>query len=174
MKKNLRIILAGPGAVGKTTFLRRLAEGKFHEHMDFTVAYEESTTNVKSHKVSILDVGGQPQFRKDRIAFYEIFEPDGIIFMFSLSRKRSLKGVEEFLNEVFAEIDYIPFMLVGSKADEWDKDNIKDTDLFELQGRFKSVLDKLTKSDLPYLNISSKTGQNIEKVFPLLIKTYNW
>lgn len=167
---SLRIIIAGSGSVGKTSFLRRLKGKKFTEHLDFTVAYEETSYSFLEHKIFILDVGGRTRFRKDRMGYYEEFNPDAVIFMFSLRGKNSLEVVDEFAEEIFSVIDQVPFILVGSKADIWDENVVPIKDISKLRKELTNLQSKITIKELPYLEISAKTGLNIKEVFPALIK----
>ena len=167
---SLRIIIAGSGSVGKTSFLRRLKGKKFTEHVDFTVGYEETSYSFLKHKIFILDVGGRTKFRKDRMGYYAEFNPDAVIFMFSLRGKRSIEVVDEFADEIFSVIDQIPFILVGSKADIRDEDVVTSKAISKLRKDLSDLQSKITIKELPYLEISAKTGLNIKEVFPALIK----
>jgi len=101
---------------------------------------------------------------------YERFAPDDIIFMFTLSSRVSLQGIERFIDNIFSRTKQVPFVLIGSKADEWDKNTLTKEDVTNLQKKLSLIQQKIGIPHVPYLSISSKTGENVENVFPTLIE----
>jgi len=162
--KSLRIILAGPGAVGKTTFLKRLKSGTFDPDTAFTIGFEESNVkyehNGKTFLFKITDISGQPQFKFDRIGYYQ--GSDAAILVFSLKSPRSLKSVKEFYNEIVDQCGKIPMIIAGAKSDQWNKEDLPES---EIKEKIDDIQEKI-----PYCLFSSKNGENINSVFEKLVE----
>ena len=162
--KSLRIILAGPGFVGKTTFLKRLKSGKYDPDTAFTIGFEESNIKYeykgKNFLFKIIDISGQPQFEFDRKGYYK--GSDAAILVFSLRSPRSLKEVGGFFNEIIDVCGKIPMIIAGAKADLWEKEDFPESII-------KEKIEKIKKK-IPYCLFSSKNGKNIGKVFEKLVE----
>lgn len=117
--ERLRIILAGPGAVGKTTFLKLIKTGKFDEYTPHTVGAERSNLKQifmgKEYFLEVIDIGGQIQFSYMRQDYY--FKADGAILMFSLSFPKTLNDLKTFYKEIADACGKIPMVITGNKAD---------------------------------------------------------
>ncbi|MFW9905072.1 MAG: ADP-ribosylation factor-like protein [Candidatus Thorarchaeota archaeon] len=97
------ILFIGPSEAGKTSILRRLVTGEFHDPQP-TLGFREE--NVA--KVRIIEIGGQPSFRK----YWEVAlkqNPVRIFFVIDVTKKNDY---EEFLSfhEIYSE--YRPFSLL--------------------------------------------------------------
>ncbi|MBA7515197.1 hypothetical protein ES705_07236 [subsurface metagenome] len=164
--ERLRIILAGPGAVGKTTFLRFIRTGEFDEHTPYTVGAEESILKQlyegKEYLLRVIDIGGQIQFSYMRKDYYS--EADGAILMFSLSFPKTLNDLKTLYKEVIDECGNIPMIITGNKSDRWDNNNF-------LEKNIISTIQELRKN-APICFISVKTGQNADLVFPKLLEFF--
>ncbi|MFW9785924.1 MAG: GTP-binding protein, partial [Candidatus Heimdallarchaeota archaeon] len=71
-----KCIVIGPGAVGKSSLVRRFIENKFEVNYNFTIGVDFLAKTVeyeknKFAKLSIWDVGGQERFKVLRRSFYE-------------------------------------------------------------------------------------------------------
>jgi len=162
--KSLRIILAGSGAVGKTTFIKRFKSGTFDPDTAFTIGFEES--NIKydykgnNFLFKIIDISGQPQFKFDRIGYYH--GSDAAILVFSLKSPRSLETVKELFNEIEDQCGEIPMIIAGAKADQWNKVDFPES-------LIKEKIDKIQEK-IPCCIFSSKNGENVSLVFEKLVK----
>ncbi len=160
----LKILTAGEGAVGKTTYLQRYTTGSFLESLKLTIGVEFFTKTViiddNECYLIIWDFGGQNQFR--RILPSYVAGAHGALFMFDLTRiVQSLKNVEDWWRVLTKHGD-IPIILLGTKL---DLVTVKLTPYdFEY---IKSV--KKDYNFVEYMETSSKTGENIEKGILTLI-----
>ena len=92
-----KIVLIGPGAVGKTSLLQRFVHNKFSEGYSLTIGVDFLSKEVKvepgeSARLTIWDVGGQERFRFMRSRFYD--GASGALLVFDLSRAQTYKEIK--------------------------------------------------------------------------------
>ncbi|MBD3408380.1 MAG: GTP-binding protein [Candidatus Lokiarchaeota archaeon] len=156
-----KLLLVGSGGVGKTSLASRLVGDKYEES-PMTVGLDISTCELEDKedgsklKIVTFDLGGQERFR----SFQKDFSIGSKICLvtFDLSRYNSLLELEEWISF----IDCIPKegrILVGNKSDL--SCEVSDSDIDEISKRY----------NMPWLKVSSKTGENIDKLEGLIIET---
>jgi len=160
-----KIVLIGPGAVGKTSLIQRFVHNKFSEKYELTIGVDFLTKTVELDRgvtrLSIWDIGGQERFKFMRNRFYS--GAGGAILVFDLSRSQTYKDIKKWLKEFrqFAG-NNIPFILIGNKAD-----------LVEDIGEVikKSEAQKFAENERSiYIETSAKTGDNVEEAFIQLVR----
>lgn len=162
----LKLIVIGPGAVGKSSLIRRFVENKFSFHYKFTIGVDFMTKNVeyepgKSAKLTLWDIGGQERFKVLRRSFYE--GTHGALVVFDLSRANTFTKMKEWLSDArqYIENDF-PAIIIGNKVDLIPE--IGETfDRNEPQQYAKA-------EHSTYIETSAKTGDNVEKAFLDLTK----
>ncbi len=159
-----KILIAGDGGVGKTTLLYRYKEGRFIEDTSMTLGVEFSlkTIMVDEFKVDlqIWDFGGQDRFRHMLPNYCE--GALGALLMVDLTRPTSFNSVEEWVKILRVTNEDLPIILVGTKNDLVEDDVRVDDELaMEIQS---------DNNLFEYLKTSSKTGENIEKCFDVLVR----
>ena len=161
-----KICLFGPGGVGKTTLTRKYLTGLFEEDTKFTMGasifVKHLKINDKKVLVQIWDFGGEQQYRF-LLPVYSHGSAGGI-FMFDLSRYSTIKDIEEWITIFKEGLDKnereLPLLLVGGKLDLSEKRSVS-----------KEVALEFAKKNecFEYIECSSKTGENVEKLFEILI-----
>ena len=162
-EKTVKIVVAGDGGVGKTSFLNRLVHDNFDIKSELTKGVDFFSKNIKVNGTDInfvmWDFAGQDQFKSLLDGFV-----DGSIaafLLFDLTRASTVENVVNWL-EKLKKLSNMPIMILGTKYDL-------------LENKFESNLDhyliSLVESDnlLRFMKISSKTGYNIKEVFHSLI-----
>lgn len=148
--------IIGDGAVGKTTFINRLASGEFINNGsdDKTITWEK---NVSIHVKTSLNT-----------------DADGVVLMFDIHRPESFKYLEKYL------ATDVPLVLVGNKCDvEFKEDNVKN-DLDENDNDYSDNAEnrwyvkkwrelQQTSTKMKFYEISAKSGYNLDKPFNALI-----
>ena len=115
-----KVILIGPGAVGKTSLLERFVRNRFSEKYELTIGVDFLTKTVEigpdSVRITISDIVGQERFKFMRNRFYD--GATGALLVFDLSRRQTYKDIKKWLNKFhqFAG-NNVPFVLIGNKAD---------------------------------------------------------
>ncbi len=161
---SFKIILIGPGAVGKTSLLNRFVKNSFSDSykltlgVDFLVKAVELESGVKS-KLNIWDIGGQKRFDFMKRSFYK--GAKGCLLVFDLTRAETYIEMREWLSDLHNSVgEEIPFILVGNKADL-----IEETGEIVDRGEAQKFAEQ---SNSLYLETSAKTGLNVEDAFKKL------
>jgi len=158
-----KVLIAGDGGVGKTTFLTKYTKGEFVMNTKMTIGLEFFIKEVIYNNYNIIfqiwDLSGQDQFRflhKDFTAGSRCS-----LLLFDLTRPSTINNLEEWIKIIRKKSSKLPIILIGSKLDLIDKINVGDDMALKLKKKYKFA---------DYIKISSKTGENIEAVFQLLVK----
>jgi len=156
-----KVILIGPGAVGKTSLLNRFINQQFESSYRMTMGVDFLNKDVevddKKVKLNLWDVGGQERFKFMHQNFYK--GASGALLIFDLTRAATF---ETLVNKWHAEMikfigHSIPFILVGNKVDLLpDVGNVIDSD---------KVTEFADSNFSIYIQTSAKTGEKVEDAF---------
>ncbi|MFW9997359.1 MAG: GTP-binding protein [Candidatus Odinarchaeota archaeon] len=158
MPRITRVIFAGPGASGKTTLIQRYVDGVFNPSTPMTVGFEEHVITLKGEDFAFIDIGGQPQFKFQRMGFYRWGKM--VILSLPLDIENPYEKVEMFFKEIIQVIGKRPMILLGTKSDKWDGKNPSEASIVEFKNRLENKLGE----NIPFIITSAKTGENIEEV----------
>jgi small GTP-binding protein len=117
----LKICAIGSGSVGKTSLIRRYAEGKFETNYLPTLGVDITTKKIQvdnNHvKLILVDTAGQEFFGKLRPSYYR--GASACLIMFALNEKKTFNAVPDWLAEFRRHIPdtTIPIALAGNKKD---------------------------------------------------------
>jgi Ras-related protein Rab-8A len=115
----VKVILAGDGAVGKTTLVRRLCTDQFDSRRAITIGVEFHIHDVPHDssrtRLIVWDVGGQEQFAFTRRAFYRGGKAVGLVY--STSDRRSFERLAQWRSEINQMLPNAPVVLAGNKND---------------------------------------------------------
>ena len=156
-----KCVVIGPGAVGKSSLMRRFVENRFELSYHFTIGVDFLAKIVeyekeKFAKLSIWDVAGQERFKILRRSFYKGIH--GALLVFDLSRAQTFTDMKKWLIDLRSIIEEkIPVVIIGNKSD-----------LLPEVGEVitRNEPKKLAESEKSiYIETSAKTGENVENVF---------
>ncbi|MBD3255013.1 MAG: GTP-binding protein [Candidatus Lokiarchaeota archaeon] len=163
-KNYMKIILAGDGAVGKTTMGKRLAGNLGTENnIKMTPGVEFHSLVIDSYepiKIQLWDLGGQKQFRELQDDFFD--KATIVILMFSVDRYHTFMNLESWL-------DLIPSNLLDKIyliANKIDSDN-------RTVPR-KKALQFANLHNMTYYEISAITGRGFEEFQEDLLNTIEY
>ena len=164
VEKTVKIVVAGDGGVGKTSFLNRLVHDNFDINSELTKGIDFFSKSLQINGTDInfvmWDFAGQKQFKSLLDGFVE--GSIAAFLLFDLTRVSTIENVVNWLGKL-KEISNMPIIIIGTKYDM-------------LENKFESSIDQylmsLVESNnlLKYMKISSKTGYNIVEVFHALIE----
>lgn len=157
LQKLLKITVVGEGGVGKTTLIKRYITGVFsHSKTTIGVSFAIANVNIQNTvvKMQIWDLAGEERFRNLLPSFCK--GSNGALVVFDLSRYPTFLALAEWIELVRKNTCSIPIILAGSKAD-LTADKTVD------QHQIKELIDKYCLKN--YYSFSSKTGENIDKIF---------
>jgi small GTP-binding protein len=156
-----KVLTAGDGGVGKTTLLHRYIHDKFVANTQMTLGVEFFTKELEFNEADVMlqlwDFGGQEQFRfmLERYAL----GAKGALILFDLTRLITIESIEEWVSICRKGDPNLPIIFVGSKLDLGEDIVVNDDMAIKIQEEFKFI---------DYIKVSSKTGENVEKIFQKL------
>ncbi|KAJ3423858.1 hypothetical protein M0813_09778 [Anaeramoeba flamelloides] len=119
MSKELKLVVVGDGAVGKTCALMSYSKNEFPKQYVPTVFDNYSTTVYVGGKPVILtlwDTAGQEDY--DRLRPLSYPGTDVFLLMFSVVSQTSMENIRiKWLKEIKHHCENTPFILVGTKID---------------------------------------------------------
>ena len=157
-----KIVVLGDGGVGKTSLIRRYVDRSFRERYLMTIGVDFSTKQINigdaTYRLQIWDTVGQERYKFLNKSFF--MGASAAIVVFDLTSENTFNlGVINRLNDLYESIGRIPIILAGNKVDLEDNRTVQETDGV-------SVANKLS---CPYVEISAKTGENVDEVFQQLL-----
>lgn len=162
----LKVIVVGPGGVGKTSVTQRYLKGRWMSSLKFTIGVDFSlkTVTVGNHRVKlqIWDTGGQEKFTAVRPVYYK--GAVGAMIVFDLTNRKTFEDMDKWVREVETHCGHIPTMLVGNKSDLTDMRQVT-TEEAEDYAKEKGIS---RHAILPFMASSAKDGQNVDAVFSKL------
>ncbi len=177
VRTNFKFIIAGEGAVGKTTLVQRYLGRPFHAQYLVTLGVQTSITSVnlapligiqKTVNLQLWDLAGQPQFRNVLKPFF--VGTDEAIIVGDLSRVSTFETVTDWIMQTNKNnMKKTQFLLVGSKFDLIEKPGIS---LIPLIKEHLLRIKEFTSRDineLLFLETSAKNDLNINEVFEIAI-----
>ncbi|MFW9937110.1 MAG: Rab family GTPase [Candidatus Thorarchaeota archaeon] len=157
-----KLLLLGDASVGKTSFTKRYVYNLFNpsERLTIGVDFHVKTVELQGKKVKlqIWDVGGEERFRFLLPTY--CLGANAAFLLYDITRPQTLDNINEWTSIVRQKGGPIPIMLVGSKIDLADNQR-KVPREYGIQIAEKNNM-------ASFAEISSKTGQNVNKTFEVL------
>ena len=160
IKLIFKICVIGDGAVGKTSFCKKLFNNGFNSKYIPTLGVEIYPILIKTNYGNILvnlwDTAGQEKFGGLRDGWY--LGSKAFIIMFDVSSKSSYKNIQKWYDSIMRICPNILVVLCGNK-----------TDLINNRIIYKNNI-KYEKQNITYLDISVKNNINLNKVLLTIIQ----
>ncbi len=176
----VKVVLLGNAAVGKTSLRRRWMGERFTSEYiqtigaDFSIKEIKIKTNEKAkiYKYQVWDLAGQIQFHAVRRGYYQ--GALGAIIMYDITNTESFQSVPVWINELwrYNTLGVTPLILIANKIDL--RNEIPQTLTPEQGKNYAKQLSELTLPqgfEIPFIETSAKTGENVDRAFQLLGKT---
>jgi Ras-related C3 botulinum toxin substrate 1 len=164
-QQNIKCVVVGDGAVGKTCLLISYTSDSFPEEYVPTV-FDNYTVNVsvdgKMIAVGLWDTAGQEDY--DRLRPLSYPQTDVFLISFSLTSKTSLDNVRSrWYPEIQLHAPNVPIILVGTKLDlkREEEKSVDSADAQRVAAEIKAV---------KYLECSAKTQEGLKQVFDEAIR----
>ena len=157
-ESSISLILIGDTHVGKTNFLTRYMDNKFHEVFISTVGIEREIKGVKIdnkiYKLTIWDTAGQERFKSLPIKYYK--GAKGAFVVYDITRKQSFDSVDRWINDLKAAADKkLSVIIIGNKCDLEDQRQVT-----KEQGE-----EKAKNNEVAFMETSAFSGENLDKAF---------
>jgi small GTP-binding protein len=159
-----KVCLLGDAGVGKTSLIRRYVYSMFDEKYVTTIGTNVSAKILhleqKGRKVIvkllIWDLMGNPRFKKVRET--AIRGASGAVIVCDMTRKETLKAIEEWTGSMLESAGDVPWILIINKNDLKVDDGITHDEVAACAYRY----------GVPYYFTSAKTSENVEEVFRVM------
>jgi len=171
-----KIVLIGDGGVGKTSIARRyLGEGFTQEYIktigaNFYVKRTIFTDNFFGRILiewSIWDLAGQPTWDQVRPLYYK--GAKAALVVFDVTNARSYYNIPKWISEFWKNAGgVLPFVLVGNKIDL--RDAHPNALSPEVGQKYAKLASQQVGVEIPYIETSAKTGENINEAFNYLAR----
>ena len=176
-KIRVKIVLVGDGGVGKTSIARRYLGEAFRGEYKKTIGaefyvkkniYHDDELGDIQIEWLIWDLAGQPTFDQVRPLYYRGAKASLVVF--DITRPETYYNVPKWINEFWKHSGGVfPFVLVGNKVDL--RDAFADSAVPSRVGfEYARVTSKYVGVQIPYIETSAKTGENIEQAFDFLAR----
>ncbi|MFX1364212.1 MAG: Rab family GTPase [Promethearchaeota archaeon] len=156
-----KIMMLGDASVGKTSLTMRYISGYFMEDLKLTIGvdfYSKTTSfNDKKVKLQIWDFGGEERFRFLLSQYSK--GANGAFFLYDITNQTSLDHLPDWTQVIREHAGEIPIMLIGSKVDLHE---------FRSVSRDDGILAAKKYNLSSFVELSSKTGENVEKAFNVM------
>ncbi|XP_062996240.1 ras-related protein Rab-39B-like [Elgaria multicarinata webbii] len=158
-----RIIMLGDSTVGKSSLLKRYAEGVFLESInqtvgvDFYVHFVEIEPDLRI-KLQFWDTAGQERFRSVTRSYYR--NSAGGVLMFDLTNRASFESIRNWHQEVIDTVKphHVAFVLVGHKSDLKAERKVGQKEAEKLAASLEAK----------YIETSAKSNSNVQEAFQML------
>ena len=162
----LKILTLGDTTVGKSSIVLRYSDDKFNESntlatigIDFKI--KQVYRGGELIKVSIYDTAGQERFQNIIKHYYR--GANGVLLTYDITNRSSFEKLDFWLQDLKENSDDIEDLyicLIGNKIDIEDKREV-----------MSEEANKYAKdNNMPYFEVSAKTGEGIKKLFDDVIK----
>lgn len=159
---SFKVILIGDSSVGKTSIISQYIQGTFKTGTQTTVCTEMRKKTIAmdlstTAELTIWDTCGEERYKSVTKSQYH--NSNGVILVYDINDKKTFMNLSEWHHDVCANTDKYAFIiLVGNKVDLERKVNLKDVEQFA------------TEKQIPFFEISAKTGINVQLIFEDLLK----
>ena len=161
----IKILTLGEHGVGKSCIIIRYIADKFDNKTQSTLAVDFKTKFIQKGneiiKLSIFDTAGQEQYKYLIKSYYN--GANGILLIFDITDRNSFEQLNSWLKDLknnSDDLDNMFICLVGNKSDLNEKREVS----YEEANKFAK------EKNMPYIEVSAKTGDNINKLFSIMTK----
>ncbi|MBD3343073.1 MAG: GTP-binding protein [Candidatus Lokiarchaeota archaeon] len=156
-----KVMMLGDASVGKTSLTLRYISGFFLKDLKLTIGVDfySKTINFQDKKVKlqIWDFGGEERFRFLLSQYCK--GANGAFFLYDITNSITLDHLPDWTQIIREHAGDIPIMLIGSKCD---------LEEFRSVSREEGNLAAKKYNLASFIELSSKTGENVEKAFELM------
>ncbi|KAL4442209.1 hypothetical protein ABPG74_009227 [Tetrahymena malaccensis] len=169
---NTKIIIVGPGGIGKSTFIQFYVNGKYVVNPNATVLCDFFVKQVKYKneqvRLEIWDTAGQPQFQNLISQFYR--NTSAAILAFDINKVETLRQLDFYFNDLNNQLgqDVIK-VIISTRCD------LKGQKYDDNSNPIKAVSDEeinqyVKEKGLKYFETSSKQDIGVKDTFNYIIE----
>ena len=153
---NIKVVVIGDTAVGKTSISARFVKDEFHEFSESTIGAAFLTKTINDTKFEIWDTAGQERYRSLTPMYYR--GAGASLIVFDITDKNSFDNAKSWIKEIQEKArENCIIILVGNKC---DLDNrVISYDIANQYAEDNGIF---------YIETSAKNNINIENVFEII------
>ncbi len=163
-KEAFKIVIAGDGAVGKTSTAKRLAGTlDISQALSMTPGIDFQSFKIESYEsidCQLWDLGGQDQFREIQDDFFH--GATIVIFMFTIDRYSSFMNLKSWLELIPKNVE-ISYFLLANKIDALNR--VVDR---------QHAIEFANANKMTYYEVSALTGKGFDEFKEDLFKTLEY
>ena len=156
-----KFLFLGETSVGKTSILLRYTDDSFNSFLPTVgvdVKYKYIKYEDKKIRLDIWDTAGQERFKN--IAKNYFRGANGIVLVFDISNKESLKKLKYWIKDCIPNIDPEAELVIAENKIDLESERVISKESIKEFGE---------KNNIEIFPTSAKTGEGIENVFSYLI-----
>ena len=161
----IKLLTLGETEVGKTSIVLRYSDDKFHDNKIATIRIDFKIKIIKKGdkkiKVSIYDTAGQERFKNIVKHYYK--GANGVLLIYDITKRDTFEKLEFWLEDLKENSDNLNNLFIYLIGNNNDLEERREVD-FEKANNFAK------EKNIPYIEVSAKTGNNIKKLFDEMIK----
>jgi len=161
----IKLLTLGETEVGKTSIVLRYSDDKFHDNKIATIGIDFKIKIIKKGdkkiKVSIYDTAGQERFKNIVKHYYK--GANGVLLIYDITKRDTFEKLEFWLEDLKENSDNLNNLFIYLIGNKNDLEERREVD-FEEANKFAK------EKNIPYIEVSAKTGNNIKKLFDEMIK----
>ena len=161
----IKLLTLGETEVGKTSIVLRYSDDKFHDNKIATIGIDFKIKIIKKGdkkiKVSIYDTAGQERFKNIVKHYYK--GANGVLLIYDITKRDTFEKLEFWLEDLKENSDNLNNLFIYLIGNKNDLEERREVD-FEEANNFAK------EKNIPYIEVSAKTGNNIKKLFDEMIK----
>jgi Ras-related protein Rab-8A len=159
----VKLLLLGDMAVGKTSLMMRLTDDEFNLNIIGTAGIDlkKKTLNIEGEDVKVLiyDTAGHERFRL--IAKSQYKGSNGIVLIYDITDRKTFDNVSKWMEDIKENIDNkVEVILVGNKIDKTNDRLVKSEEGQALGEKF----------GVTFFETSAKTGEGVNSAFLNIVK----
>ena len=158
-----KLVVLGDSGVGKSCIMSMYNKNYFNDFNESTIgaAFSTSIIEIKKRKVKLemWDTAGQERFKSLAPMYYR--GSKFAVIVFDITSKKSFNGAKKWIKQLITICgDSCSYILVGNKIDLEDRRQV----LKQESKKFSE------EKNILYIEVSAKTGENIENIFYDLVR----
>lgn len=166
--KEFKVVVLGPGGVGKSALTVQFISGKFVERYDPTVEdfyRKEIEVDGDPAILEILDTAGTEQFASMRDLY--IKNGQGFIIVFSLTSRQSFQDIKLIREQILRVkgTNRVPIVLAANKSDVHESHREVFTE---------ECCNLANEWNIPYMETSAKNSTIVNSLFTEIVKEMNF
>ncbi|KAL5459867.1 hypothetical protein EMCRGX_G033254 [Ephydatia muelleri] len=169
-KVDLKIVLLGERSCGKTALLERLSQERFEHRLPKPTepdAYVCKSIRITGGRIVTLGIWDTSAKNYEAMAKVYYRGADVAIICFDLTNDKSFQKAKFWMNELKVSEEKCAVYLCGTKHDlqEWTDD--------VATSETNAAMAYADEMSTRYIETSSKTGHNVEKLFQMIVEDSN-